>query len=234
MSPETMCRRSKFKASRKHLRGAIAMSSFHVDWLHKRLKVPTIMVKFPTAKGKPFSWDSWTNSKDKSVLQIGAYLRNARAIYQLAAPAHLTKVHMFQPVPWVIQTMAFLDRHSPYRQRPWYGQVMTITDVPNAGYDKLLAANVVFLELFAASANNVVVECIARNTPLIVNRRPAVEDYLGKDYPLFYNDISEAPRLLKDEALYAGHVYLRNMDKTDLSNWTFLQRIRKFVGKLKR
>ena len=50
-------------------------------------------------------------------------------------------------------------------------------------YDCLLPENVMAIELFDASANNVVVECIARNTPIIVNRHPAVVEYLTADYP---------------------------------------------------
>ena len=55
---------------------------------------------------------------------------------------------------------------------PW--EIVEQTRVSAYRYDCLLSENVVTIELFDASANNVIVECIARNTPIVVNRHPAV------------------------------------------------------------
>jgi hypothetical protein len=68
----------------------------------------------------------------------------------------------------------------------------------------------------------VVVECIVRATPLVVNRLPALEDYLGRDYPLFYEHIADAHRLLDRAALRRGHAYLADMDKSVLEPKRFL------------
>jgi hypothetical protein len=58
--------------------------------------------------------------------------------------------------------------------------------VDNSTYDKLLSENIVFLHLVDASAVNTLLECIVRNTPIIINRHPAVVELLGNDYPLYY------------------------------------------------
>jgi hypothetical protein len=71
--------------------------------------------------------------------------------------------------------------------------------LPNKEYDDFLSENIVFLKLFDSSANNSIVECMARSTPVLVNRLPAIEEYLGKEYPLFYNNLQEAEGLLADE-----------------------------------
>ena len=63
------------------------------------------------------------------------------------------------------------------------------------------------------SANNAVVECIVRNTPLVVNRLPALEEYLGKDYPLFFDRIEDATRLFAVDKILEGHTYLKDLDK---------------------
>ena len=81
--------------------------------------------------------------------------------------------------------------------------------------------NVVFLELLDASANNAVVECIVRNTPVVVNRHPAVEEYLGRDYPLFYDRFHQAAELLTDEQIVAAHRYLKSMDKARFQGENF-------------
>ena len=56
-------------------------------------------------------------------------------------------------------------------------------------YDDLLSKNIIFIDLYDASANTVVVECIARKTPLLVTRLDAVIEYLGKDYPLYFDNL---------------------------------------------
>ncbi len=76
---------------------------------------------------------------------------------------------------------------------------------------------IVFLDLKDASVNNTVLECIARSTPLIVNRHPAVEEYLGVDYPLFYESLDQVEELSKDISVLKAMDYLNNMDKSFLS-----------------
>ena len=69
-----------------------------------------------------------------------------------------------------------------------HNSVEVLSFASNAEYDKLLSKSIVFLHLYDAAAVNTVIECIVRNTPLIVNRLPALEEILGKDYPGFYED----------------------------------------------
>ena len=85
-------------------------------------------------------------------------------------------------------------------------------------YDNLLMMNIVFIDLFDAAANNAVLECIVRNTPIIVRKLPAIVEYLGNDYPLYFNKIGEAENLLLDEMkIKQAHNYLINMNKNDLT-----------------
>jgi hypothetical protein len=104
--------------------------------------------------------------------------------------------------------------------------VQVIPGLAPDDYHATLRRCVVFLEFLTVAASNVVVECIARNTPLLVNRLPALEDYLGRDYPLFYDDIADAHRLLDPVALHRGHTCLAAMKKDGLRIETFLDRLR--------
>jgi len=74
-------------------------------------------------------------------------------------------------------------------------------------YDILMSKSAVFLYLDDASANNAVVESLARKTPLFVNRHPAVCEYLGADYPLFYDD----PKDIKNMNWIDGYNYLESI-----------------------
>ena len=89
-------------------------------------------------------------------------------------------------------------------------------------YDKLLAENLVFLCLLDASAVNTVIECIVRNTPIVINRLPALEELLGSDYPLFYMDFHEAADILGDlDVIRRGHHHIKRLDKEVFTLDTF-------------
>ena len=98
--------------------------------------------------------------------------------------------------------------------------------VSNEDYDRLLECNIVFVRLHDASANNTVIECMTRNTPLIINKLPAVVEYLGEEYPLYYDEITEAESKIDDDNLILeGHEYLKQMDKSKLKFDNFINAI---------
>ena len=101
-----------------------------------------------------------------------------------------------------------------------------MSHVPNSIYDALLARSIVFLQLHDAGSNTTVLECLARNTPLVINRLPAVEEYLGRDYPLFFNDRGVAYSMINDvRRLRAGHEYLKTQDKTHITLDNFVREL---------
>lgn len=101
--------------------------------------------------------------------------------------------------------------------------VETMDILSNDDYDRLLSNNVVFLKLVDASAVNTVIECMVRHTPLVVNRIPAVEEYLGTDYPGFYDDLSHAASLLGSmDNIQRMHAHMAALDLTRLDLLRFL------------
>ncbi len=53
-------------------------------------------------------------------------------------------------------------------------------------YEQLLSDSIVCMKLLDAGGCTVVFDCISRNIPIIINRHPVLEVFLGVDYPLFY------------------------------------------------
>lgn len=93
--------------------------------------------------------------------------------------------------------------------------VEVIDRISNEKFDHLLTKNVVFIKLEDASAVNTLIECIARDTPILINRLPATVQYLGEGYPLFYNSLDHAKQLIEnDDNILRAHMYLKRMDKT--------------------
>ena len=108
--------------------------------------------------------------------------------------------------------------------RNMLSSVKILDMLPNDEYDKLLCNAVVFLDLVDASACNTIIECIVRNTPVLVNAHPAVVEYIGADYPLLYQDIEQAHLLLTRDKIISAHHYLKQMDKSWLRIDTFINK----------
>ena len=80
-------------------------------------------------------------------------------------------------------------------------------------YDRFLTQNIAFLDLYDSSSNNAIVECIARATPLLINPLPGVIEYLGADYPLYFQTLAEAAAKALDPALLLEtHQYLKSCE----------------------
>lgn len=110
--------------------------------------------------------------------------------------------------------------------------VKVISYLDNINYDKLLSMNIVFLNLVDASACNTLIECITRNTPIIINPIPAVMELLGPDYPLYYNDYYEVSKILDNtERIKEAHIYLSNLDKNTYTISAFIDKLKSAITK---
>lgn len=111
-----------------------------------------------------------------------------------------------------------------------HASVKVIEHLSNDEYDLLLTENMVFLYLVDCSAVNTVLECIVRNTPLIVNRHPALEEVLGPAYPGFYEDVKYAFECCDTmEKVYAMHVYIKKLDKSRYDVRHFVTRLQHII-----
>lgn len=209
-----------------------------------------------------FTIEKYIENKNKRLVQIGAWLRNPYAIYELPLPNSL-KIQKtalrgkemdqyFAPPDFITileevlikrqwfdhkdddivisrQTGRHICRHicrhpngtCKFCQGFFNMAVQQLNSVEvleklnNEDYDKLLSENIVFLNLVDCSAVNTVVECIVRNTVLIINRLPALEEILGENYPGFYSDLSEVTGMCQNiERIKQIYEYLKRLDKT--------------------
>ena len=94
--------------------------------------------------------------------------------------------------------------------------IKIIEYIDNSAYDELLSSNIVFLNLVDASAINTLIECIVRNTPIIINKLPPVVELLGEKYPLYYQNLNEVYKLINMKQINNAHKYIKKLDKTKL------------------
>jgi hypothetical protein len=98
-------------------------------------------------------------------------------------------------------------------------------------YDELLTKNIIFIDFFDAAANNAIVECIIRHTPIIVNKVGGIEEYLGEKYPLYFSNLDEVPNLLTDEKIIEAYQYSVKINKEQLSLNYFISELNNEIYK---
>lgn len=218
----------EWRASVANLKLAIVLGANLYDWWRVTYpNIPVAMVKHPT--GRPlleWSPDRFLASTPRRVVQVGWFLRNTTAIKQAVMPEWLQKSHLKQNNYWSGRIEPICAAH--YRKvekRTDHGTVEIINQLSDTDYDLLLAESVVFVEVISAVANNAVVECIARNTPICVNRHPGPLSYLGDAYPLFYDRFDDIEKVLTCENIMAAHEYLCRLDKWWIRGGMFREQV---------
>jgi hypothetical protein len=84
-------------------------------------------------------------------------------------------------------------------------------------YDRLVRQNIVIIDLWAAAANNAILEGAALQAPFLVRKLDGPVEYLGAEYPLFFETLDEVQHLLDHEDLLRqkmleAHLYLKQRD----------------------
>ncbi len=185
-----------------------------------------------------FDFEAFSGNKHKKVVQIGWWLRSLNAIYQLPlARDNALGYEKIRLIPLFFPRADAYLKELMQTEREELGSVIEprfaantseLMNVPDADYDRLLSENIVFIQLYDASANNTVVECIARATPLLVNPLPAVVEYLGADYPFYFHTLEQAAaKALDIDLIRETHLYLKHSDaRAKLSADYFLESVR--------
>lgn len=99
---------------------------------------------------------------------------------------------------------------TPYKKLSSSKDIM----LPWEDFDFLFTHTVQFIDLEGASAITGLLECMRRNTPLLIRKHPAVKEYLGDDYPFYFDSKEEAQEKINNsQFIQVTHDYLRNMNK---------------------
>jgi hypothetical protein len=196
-------------------RGIFTMSDYHRKSIESILnpRFPISVLRHPTEfPSLKFTIEKYRSNPKKRLIQIGWWLRKLNAIHRL-------RLHGLTPTllgksDWSKSIITYAERR--YYSLGNIAGAETLDFVDNDRYDELLSENIVFIDFYDTSANNAVIECIARSTPIAVCRHPAVEEYLGVDYPLFYSCYADLNGMLNDEGrLAVTSEYLRQPEIKD-------------------
>lgn len=206
----------EWQESYKLCRGLFTLSEDHKRFLQNILDVPIDVVLHPMeVPDLTWSYERFRKNKQKSIVQIGWWLRNLHAIFEMPVSSYQKIFLRAKKEAWFDNLMETekLERVRMGKfKESMYETAKILQFLPNEEFDKLLSENIGFVYLYNASANNAVVECIARNTPLLINKIQPVVEYLGNDYPLYYSSYEEAlEKAHNHDLLLETHNYLKNM-----------------------
>jgi hypothetical protein len=161
--------------------------------------------------------------KDWPIVQLGRQDRIFSEVYTLNTKRRRQWINRLADD----STMEMVKQEAEERGLEIRGEV-EILSLNNEEFDKTLLQSVVLIPLWAATANNSVLEIMSLNVPAFVSRLAATEFVLGEDYPMLYSDPSEMEVVLDDQVALADLMtrtreYLKNMDKSRFSLESFAQ-----------
>lgn len=202
-----------------HCRGLFVLSDYLADFLRVQTGLHISVVRHPTAFVKEkFQFQDFINNSNKKLLCIGHWMRNFKMFFDIAGEGY--QKHL------LMGGAEYEDHNSVQDLMRFHSNVIKHDYVLATEYDHLLTENVACVPLYDASANNVVIECMVRNTPILINRLPAAVEYLGEEYPFFFDNVDEAVAKLRDiDLIEETAIYLTKMDKAFLSLERFVTSI---------
>jgi len=193
--------------------------NIRLDWLKHPIIFPNLL----------FDYQKYLNNSEKKIIQLGQQLRKNTTIYNLKN--NNFKKYWFVGNPCNHNEKIIEDEMTYLKIKNLDMKSVKIYYTKTyEEYDQYLQESIILINMYDAAANNAVIECIVRNTPIIINKLPGVIDYLGNDYPLYFNKESEINDLLTNEKIKAAHEYLKNLNKDDLKIESF---VKKFIEILK-
>lgn len=180
-----------FNSSLENCLGIIVFSNYAKNKI-KNIYENIYVAPFPLNQNfKKFSMDNFINNTESTITQIGDNIDNQ-------------SIERVEINPELFFNKASLKKEIP--------DVKKINRLTNDEYSTHLSKNIVFLNIEKNNRIITVLECIQSATPIIVNRLPIIEEFLGKDYPLFYNNFYQACLLSSNlKEIENANIYLEKL-----------------------
>jgi len=243
--PHFIMQRREFRESLKFCRGLFVFSDTMAQWVRQQvslmgLDILVSTIYHPTERvdnSLMFSFNKFVDNQNKRLLQIGTWLRDPSALFKLE------KINMKKT--WICGDKDGIERYCKYGPKYITDKIIQVKDnmIPNTyyrfisnvelvkldnnEYDNILSNNIVFTRLMGSSCNNVIIECIIRAVPLLVNKLDAVVEYLGENYPFYYYSLNDASEKANNIPLIQmTHEYLLRLPlRKKLSGEEFMKSI---------
>ena len=212
----------EFQESLNECVGLFSLSEYQAEYLRQATGKKVVSLIHPTEIPESvFDYERFLNNKNKKIVNIGYWLRKLNSIFALPIPCG-NEYNKLRLIPYsASRPMETIDELVNKEKKLYDIEIedmyventTTKSSLSNEDYDQLLSENIIFLDLYDSSANNAIIECIARATPVLVNPLPAVVEYLGEGYPLYYSSLEEAAGKVENfDLVKAAHEYLKDCE----------------------
>ena len=227
---------NKCKESLKYCKGIITLSNYIKKELIKLIgnNIPIYMIKHPIEEiSKKFNLDNFINKNDYNIIQLGQQYRKIYTIYLLKSKYNkiwLPGTKDFKKLDYLLkEELKYLNIKCKLNN------VNTIYTKTVEEFDELLLNNIIIIPLWNASANNSLLECLEMNIPFFITRLPATEEYLGKEYPMFFTNIKDLEYYINNknnliELYKKTYFYILNIDKSDIRYECFNSNLLRIVN----
>lgn len=208
--------KQSFHDSLENCLGLFTLCKHTANYLSQRIHVPVTDLVHPIKNSFPeFSWDKFASSQ-KRIVSIGQWLRRHQSIHQLKVEKYKKTIICMN---WVASDYEEMNKYTSLDP-----SVEMLKYLENKEYDNLLTKSIVFLDLYDVAACNVILECLIRGTPIVTRKLPANVEYLGGNYPLFFESIEEAEDKIKqEELLLEASNFLKKINKKRFSPENFIK-----------
>ena len=208
------------------------LTNYHKEYIYNKyphFHNKLITISHPieiTGKEKCFNFSLFLSKK--KIVHIGWWLRNFKTFIDFKQPEDFKKIIQIKN--------DFLNEWNNISSVYNLKNIKIMGELNNNDYEKIFTNSCIFIDLEDTCANNVILECIKFNTPIIVNKNPSIIEYLGPDYPLYFKNKMDFMLLNNSSHLLSlikkANEYLINMDKSHVSLETFNKKLNYDLSKL--
>lgn len=220
----------KYPKIKENIKYLYTLSNSHKKYIYNfypeyRNKLVSVYhpIDLHTEPNKIFNFNEFKESKSKRIFHIGWWLRNFKTFIDICFPCGFQKN---------ILVKKDFEREWNYISSDFeLKKINVIKEVNKEEYEKIFRNACIFCDMEDAVANNVVLECIKFNTPIIVKKIDSIVEYLGEDYPLYFSsteDLAQIEFSTTEEFLSmisSAHDYLLNKNKKHLELRVFNKKI---------
>lgn len=222
-SPQELTRKQLFQKSLQFCRGLIVFSE---DLKWKLLSMggwpcEIDVVTHPTeptlVRWKALNWISCLRPLQRHrLVQVGYWLRRLSSIWEVEVPnKHWKKYWINRADHGFVCLEKEIYNENLIKKIICNKDKVNVLSLSDAAYDEFLSKSIMFVDLYDSSCNNTIIEAIVRHVPIVVRRLPSTEEYLGKDYVLFFDSLDDVPEMLKSpERIHYAHEQLKYLERS--------------------
>lgn len=157
------------------------------------------------------------NLRFKYLTFLGWSFRNFKLFHEIKCD-HLKKVHL-PGVTCDEQKQRLNNIIKIHTNKKLDDSIISFYNLTTEEFMEIISFSIIFLDFDGVSANNSVLECIKYNIPLLVRYSKEVEYYLGRSYPMYFDNINDINKILNNIDFFIKNAieYLKSINKSKFS-----------------